>query len=215
MEREVFLDKVRLAVAAHHLPPAPPSDPGGLVPDLPEIDLVATFAERIRALFGEVHVDVDPIEVVAELVRAHDIDSYISWDTDQLPGVGARLQALRLPRVPSTVFTDDRPEVQSAYQPIRLGVTGAEAGFAESGSIVVRSGPGRPRMASLVPEIHVALLRRENIYRSLAHWAALHADTAADTANLVFITGPSRTADIEQILTVGVHGPRRLHVVLI
>lgn len=215
MERDAFLGRVERSIASSRLPPAPVDDPGGLFPDLPPVDLVSTFGERVRALFGEVHVEVDPIEVIADLVHRHEIDSYLGWDPDLLPEVGVRLEALRLTRVVSSFRPDDRHPVQMAYRSVRVGITGAEAGFAESGSIVVRSGPGRPRMASLIPDIHVAVLRREDVYRSLAHWSAVHAATVAEAANLVFITGPSRTADIEQVLTVGVHGPRQLHVVLI
>ncbi len=79
--------------------------------------------------------------------------------------------------------------------------------------MVVRSGPGRPRMASVVPLVHVALLRVDRIHRSLTHWMA--GRDVASAANVVAITGPSKTADIEQNINVGVHGPRHLHVILL
>ena len=96
-----------------------------------------------------------------------------------------------------------------------MGITGAEAGFAESGSIVLRSGAGRPRMASLIPLVHVAVLRRDRIFRSTSHWMASEGSTTNGEANVIFVTGPSKTGDIEMILTLGVHGPRYLYVVLI
>ena len=70
-------------------------------------------------------------------------------------------------------------------------------------------------MASLVPEIHVALLETKLLNRTLAHWSSKHSDVVAETANLVLVTGPSRTGDMELQLNLGVHGPRHLHVVLI
>jgi L-lactate dehydrogenase complex protein LldG len=63
--------------------------------------------------------------------------------------------------------------------------------------------------------IHVALVRAESIFRSLAQWADEVPDAVVETANLVIVTGPSRTGDIEQHLNLGVHGPKHLHVVLI
>jgi L-lactate dehydrogenase complex protein LldG len=70
-------------------------------------------------------------------------------------------------------------------------------------------------MASLIPLVHIALLRSADISPSLSHWVAEHPEAARQTSNLVFVTGPSRTADIEQVLNLGVHGPKHLHVVLL
>ena len=96
---------------------------------------------------------------------------------------------------------------------IRAGVTGALAGIADTGSLVIVSGQARPLTASLLPEIHVAVLKASRIYASLPQVLALR--EARDAAAGVIITGPSRTADIEMTLTLGVHGPGELHVFLI
>ncbi|NHZ70870.1 MAG: hypothetical protein GWP18_04445 [Proteobacteria bacterium] len=109
---------------------------------------------------------------------------------------------------------DARRAHQTGYMDIHIGLTGAEVAFAETGSIVLRSGAGRPRMASLVPLIHIALLSANRIFRSQIHWLTESRTDIASGANVVYITGPSRTADIEQQLTLGVHGPKALHVIL-
>ena len=96
-----------------------------------------------------------------------------------------------------------------------MGITGAFAGIAESGTIAVVSGAGRSRLASLLAPVHIAVLRADRMYPSLAAFLAAHADIAEQGSNLVLITGPSRTADIEMTLTRGVHGPGEVHVVVL
>lgn len=89
-------------------------------------------------------------------------------------------------------------------------MTRAVCGLADTGSILVTDGEGGPLTASLLPGLHIALLRRADILPSLAQ--ALPRVTGTRAA--VFITGPSRTADIEMTLTIGVHGPGELFVFL-
>lgn len=220
MEREAFLSRVRQAVETTVLPDHPAEDPGLLVPDLPSVDLVDGFVAQLAAVEGvpERFGSTDEVRHrVVEIARQYELDSFMTWDDDQIPvqGIGAVLTAAGLIEVSGEVDSARRLEHRAGYMTLGLGVTGAEAGFAESGTIVLRSGPGRPRMASLVPLVHVAVLSADHIHRSLSHWAAVHAGTIPDATNVVFITGPSRTADIEQHINVGVHGPRYVHVLLI
>jgi L-lactate dehydrogenase complex protein LldF len=94
---------------------------------------------------------------------------------------------------------------------IRVGVTKAICGVADTGSILEADGEGDKLQASLLTEIHLAVLRKSDIYPSMSD--AIH--LTRDTKSAVFITGPSRTADIEMTLTIGVHGPGELHVLLV
>jgi L-lactate dehydrogenase complex protein LldG len=96
---------------------------------------------------------------------------------------------------------------------IQVGITGALAGIAESGSLVLVSGEGRPLTASLLPDIHIAILRASCLVPTLPDALRLPEILTASAA--VIITGPSRTADIEMTLTIGVHGPKELHIFLI
>ena len=99
----------------------------------------------------------------------------------------------------------------AALDPVPVGLTGAVAGLADTGSLAVISGPGRGRMASLLPPAHIAVLRATQIVPSLSHFLAAHPDAPDAGSNLVFITGPSRTGDIEMTLSRGVHGPGVVH----
>jgi L-lactate dehydrogenase complex protein LldG len=107
-------------------------------------------------------------------------------------------------------------ESRAALLAADLGVTGAQLGIAETGTLVLDHGAERHRLASLVPPVHVAILEADSLVGTLgdalAHFGGR--DGLARGA-ITFVTGPSRTADIELTLVVGVHGPRALHVVLI
>jgi L-lactate dehydrogenase complex protein LldG len=101
-----------------------------------------------------------------------------------------------------------------------LGVTGADYAVAETGSVVVVPRPGLSRLVSLVPPVHLALVRGRDLVESLDDVFLLrrleyHRRGGDMGSYLNFITGPSRTADIEQTLVVGVHGPREVHLVFL
>ncbi|NNC39074.1 MAG: LUD domain-containing protein [Acidimicrobiia bacterium] len=219
MDRETYLQRVRSAMEASQLPPIPEMAPGGLVPDLPEAGVTGRFLKQVEAVDGHTHLvgsDDEAVRLIDALLEQYEATSYLGWDPDHLPisGLAERLRATPLDAVvPGN--PEGRLEKQSGYMDLLAGITGASAGLAESGSIVLESGPGRPRMASLIPLAHIALLRKESITQSLSHWIADHPEAAYDTSNLFMITGPSRTADIEQTLNLGVHGPRHLHVIVL
>ena len=103
----------------------------------------------------------------------------------------------------------------------QVGVTGADLVLAETGTLILLSGSGRPRSTSLLPDVHVAVFGRDRLLESLEQVGivleALHADAdhATSGAMINFITGPSRTADIELTLTRGVHGPKEVHAIFV
>lgn len=118
------------------------------------------------------------------------------------------------------VLTDVRwisPDDRAALLDCDAGLTGAQWGIAETGSLVLVSTDERHRLASLVPPVHVALLRASRILGGLDEaLETVSSDGPSALARAVtFITGPSRTADIELTLVVGVHGPRELHVIVL
>lgn len=98
-----------------------------------------------------------------------------------------------------------------------VGLTGAFAGVAETGTLMLLSGPHSPTTLNLLPETHIVLLRRGQIVGAFEDaWDRLRASGRAALPRTVnLITGPSRSADIGQQLQMGAHGPRRLHIVLI
>lgn len=216
MDRDIFLTKVGKAAMAAALPDAP--EVPGALPVMPTQDLVALFRNRAQQVDTVVHGPISPHGVpkaVSGIASGHGGRSFMAWDDLPAAGVVSALASAGLDRVAHEVPIDGRAEHQSGYRHLDLGITGAEAGLAESGSVVMLHGPGRPRMASLVPNVHVAILDLSRLHRTLANWAMQHPALVEETANLVVVTGPSRSGDIEMKLNLGVHGPRHVHVVLI
>jgi L-lactate dehydrogenase complex protein LldG len=109
--------------------------------------------------------------------------------------------------VPSFVQESLGEPVQSVWV-AEAGVTLCELAVAETGSLLVSARSGRSRLASLAPPVHVALLRQSSLVASLEEGIAR---APAETSFLV--SGPSRTADVEGVMVMGVHGPKRLWVV--
>jgi L-lactate dehydrogenase complex protein LldG len=95
-----------------------------------------------------------------------------------------------------------------------VGITGCDGAIAETASLVMLSSAGRSRAVSLLPPFHVAIVRREQLYLTMAEvFERCQTDFKA-SASCTFISGPSRTADIELTLTLGIHGPGRVAVII-
>ena len=207
MDRDLFLTRVGKAAMSARLPESP--EVRGDLPLMPPEDLVALFRQRAQGVNAVVHGPLSPHGVpraVVGIASGHGGRSFMAWDELPAPGVVSALATAGLDRV---------AEHQLGYHHLDLGITGADAGLAESGSVVMLHGQGRPRMASLAPNVHVAILDLSLLHRTLSHWAAQHPDLVEQTANLVVVTGPSRSGDIEMELNLGVHGPRHVHIVLV
>lgn len=97
------------------------------------------------------------------------------------------------------------------------GITGAQWAIAETGTLVLESAKERHRLASLVPPIHIAIIEAGRIRQTMAEVLRAINENGPDSLSrtVTFITGPSRTSDIELTLAIGVHGPAELHVLVI
>jgi L-lactate dehydrogenase complex protein LldG len=238
-ERAAMRHAIGAAVARARLPGAPLEHPGRLrLPGDPAGARLARFTAQFTALGGAVHelegaaavADLVASLAIAEAARPHAASStgsgdpvsahrpsVLMWNDDQLPlrGLAAELGARGVGVLPQS-DADMRVAARKAELAGALvGLTGAEAGLAETGSIVLASGSGRGRIVSLLPPIHVALLERRLLVEALADLMADRPDLWTSGSNVVCITGPSRTADIEHTLSKGVHGPREVHVVIL
>lgn len=144
----------------------------------------------------------------------------LSWAADKLPVEGLH-EALAdtgwKPVAPPRLTT---PEALEAVRFIRFGVTGVEAAFAATASMLVIAGPGQSRAASLLPFRHVAIIPFSRLYPTIESWLAERraagelVDLLRSRAGWNLITGPSKSGDIEMNLTLGVHGPKFVHAIL-
>jgi L-lactate dehydrogenase complex protein LldG len=107
-------------------------------------------------------------------------------------------------------------EARAARDTDLVGVTGAFCAIAETGTLMTVSGPHTPATASLLPETHIAIVPASRIVRGMEEaWQLLREELGQPPRAVSFISGPSRTADIEQTVTLGAHGPYRVHILLV
>ena len=215
MKRERFLERVRNSLKAETLPSVKPPP----LPETPTIEaqrLLRQFVREARAVQAQVHA---AIERLLQLLAEQSGREYLCWDDKWLPvaGMQNRLTAAGYERLPREISGEPqaRQKALAALAQAGVGITGCSAALADTGSLVLESRRGQGRMASLLPPVHIALLTAAQIYPDMQSFLRAQPQAGARSSNLVFITGPSRSADIEQTLTVGVHGPGALHIVLI
>jgi len=193
---------------------APPETP-------PLAAMVEQFTAALEALSGHVHRAAGAAEaaaVIGEIARAHHATSYLGWDDAEVgcPGLADALAPYGLTRVTYELSGDPERRARDVevLAGVGLGVTGAHAALADTGGLVLVSGPGRGRLASLLPPVHVAIVCERRLRPSLAALVREEPGLLDAGSNLVVVAGPSRTADIEMTLSHGVHGPKHVHVIL-
>jgi L-lactate dehydrogenase complex protein LldG len=107
-------------------------------------------------------------------------------------------------------------EARKAEGSDRVGITGCFCAIAETGTLLQLSAPDRPASTSLLPDTHIAIVPAARIVNGMEEaWALLRSEQGALPRAANFISGPSRTADIEQTLVLGAHGPYRVHIILL
>jgi L-lactate dehydrogenase complex protein LldG len=185
------------------LPPRPPVLPprqaGPIEIELDllinEINKLAGSAQRIPCSMVGGHLD--------ELVHKHEIRKAMLWETDWMGELGLfdHLQKLGVEIIPNRAD-------KVALAECDLGITEVDFALPETGTLGLLASPQKPREVSLLPRVHLALVHPRALRPDLGDVFS----QAKDHQYLILITGPSRTADIELTVTLGVHGPKFLHV---
>lgn len=237
---EQFRESVRAALGRQSGPPAGPYH--ALTQELPAIE---EQAQLVRQRISQERTELlDQLAETAHLRSwnvqrcegAEDALGYVTWLVQNLGAASvARSEQTVFDMVPvdSAIAgvgglcwpaTYDGPasrdEVRRRLAESGMGITGADYAIAETGSVVVVPRQGLSRLVSVVPPVHVAIVRPSDVVGTLDDLFTLrrleYVRNGGEMGSyLNFITGPSRTADIEQTIVVGVHGPREVHMVLL
>ncbi|MDQ7096003.1 lactate utilization protein [Desulfosporosinus sp. PR] len=159
-------------------------------------------ADCLQAWFGELFPDQPQEQAI------------VSWNL--LPAIAeSAFSKLNWPLVPYPQVALTPGQRHELAAQAELGVTGADWGIALSGTVVTCSNPQRGRAVSLLPPRHLAILETSKLRNNLSEVLSEIAATGTPPAALEFITGPSRTSDIEMDLSIGVHGPIEVYVLLV
>jgi L-lactate dehydrogenase complex protein LldG len=182
--------------------------------------------ERVGGRFHRVATAAEVPALVGSLARERQARRLVTWHPSALgidlgPGLGA--QGLDVEVMPPGALDDADAgrRLRETIAAAEVGVTGADMVIAETGTLVLVSGAGRPRSTALLPPCHLAVFDREVLVESLAQVGLIleswHEEPAPGWrgAAIHFITGPSRTADIELTLTRGVHGPGDVQAIFV
>ncbi|MCO6449437.1 MAG: lactate utilization protein [Caldilineales bacterium] len=220
--RSEVLDRIRQSLKQAYLPATTETSP--LAPTPPSFDrpLPEVFAKALRAVQGRVY-EMDSMDEARDFLLSEfeqrQINRLLCWEPGiiGIPGLAEGLRSQGIEITPSRLDSPMRQASLTDLAEIEVGLTGAAAGLARTGTLVLHSDRYHGRLASLMPPVHYAVLRASQIYADIGDWirAAGVADRIAESSNTVLITGPSRSADIAQTLTLGAHGPKEVHVALI
>ncbi|RQS21884.1 LUD domain-containing protein [Burkholderia sp. Bp8998] len=209
--------------------------PGAAVSATPALDarIDTHYAARRAALAPDPHVLAQTMQ--AALAASHaDVwcttaDAWPAQLAARLADAGVRRLLLDPARPESAALAQALPDAVAAvpfdrpidawkaelFDTIDAGFTVARSGIAATGTVVLAPDAGTPRTVSLVPPLHVALVHANTLHADLH--AAVHAERwhAGMPTNVVLVSGPSKTSDIQQTLAYGAHGPRNLWVVIV
>lgn len=173
--------------------------------------LAQRFAHELRQVGGEVvlagSMDEARVALAAELQAAERV---VSW---------ARTELLSFDLVgiwrdfAARCFEPASADFRRVLLLADVGVTGVDCAIAETGSLVLSAGPGRPRGVSLLPRLHIALVRESQLVSRMGVAFPSYGQQLPSAVH--FITGPSRTSDIENDLSIGVHGPARVLAIVV
>lgn len=210
MSRDAVLQKVRTALG--RTPGEPIAEPPSVRLRIPSVDLetrIENMLRAVEALAGKTH----------RAASAEDARAYVGGVLGGRSAVASNAPFLRqcgivdLPGVQSG-FTD-RLALRELCATAGVGITSADYALSDTGSLVMLASPAEARLISLLPPVHIAVVPKERLLSGLDELFTILPRLAEQTSSMVLITGPSRTADIEQILVRGVHGPGEIHVVIL
>jgi L-lactate dehydrogenase complex protein LldG len=223
--REQILNKLR---AARQPFPDAPTRPKQYLPVAPLDDtspegLLTRFTFELDRLMGQVFPvegDAAARDCVLDLLRTHEATHILSWDFQYIPVEGLE-EAIREAGITITkpeMHDEFRAETIESIRDAQVGLAGVDAAIAATGTMVFSTAPGKGRLPTVIAPTFIAVVSMNQLLPRLEDWVAQqranNLDLMWQSANICFNTGPSRTADIEMQMILGVHGPGKLRVVV-
>lgn len=216
-DRTQFLDNVRHRTRTGRYKPTRAPDsvwtPKGSPVPAPIEDPVGRFLEELGAVGGHgarVENLAEAQDHVVSLARERGAESLVRWDDAELIGFDAPLAEAGV----EVALWRDLEDFRAVASRADIGLSTASWAIAETGSLVLESGPGRGRSVTLLPPTYVAVLRAGRILGTVPEAIGKYAGGRLPS-NVCFHTGPSRSGDIEMSLVTGMHGPGDVHVVVV
>jgi len=184
--------------------------------------LLTRFTEELTKLTGEVYVvdgDDQARSKVLEVLEQFEVKSMLAWDFANIPveGLESAIRATGIEIIHPETHDEMRMETLTVSAAAQIGLTGADAAAATTGSLVFTTAPGKGRIPTVLPPVHLAVITLDQILPRLESWFAVQRAKGlplTDSANFCFITGPSKTGDIEMMTVLGVHGPGKIRVII-
>jgi L-lactate dehydrogenase complex protein LldG len=184
--------------------------------------LLERFTRELTALKGEVHPvngDEEARGKVIELLEFYQAESIIAWDFAHIPvdGLESAIRAAGIEIIQPDTHDEMRMETLSISAEAQVGLTGADAAAATTGTLIFTTAPGKGRIPTVLAPVHIAVITLDQLVARIESWVAAQRANGlplTDSANVCFISGPSRTGDIEMEMILGVHGPGELRVIV-
>lgn len=180
------------------------------------VERLDRFQTMIESVHGEVHrcQGSNWLDTLADVLRQRGINNLL---TPRAHAIGRAIRDSGREDLPP-LLAYDRPIEgwrESLFHDVEASITSTRGAIAETGSLILWPDADEPRLMSLVPPVHIAVLERKRIHATFHDTITADSWRAGMPTNALLVSGPSKTADIEQTLAYGVHGPRELIVLVL
>jgi L-lactate dehydrogenase complex protein LldG len=223
--RDQILNKLR---AARQPFPDAPVRPKRYLPVAPLEDtstegLLKRFSFDLDRVMGQVFPvqgDAAARACILELMRENNATHILAWDFHYIPvqGLEAAIREAGIEITHPEMHDEFRQESIESIRGAQVGLTGVDAAVAATGTMVFSTAPGKGRLPTVIAPVYIAVVTIDQLLPRLEDWIAeqraANLELMWNSANICFVTGPSRTADIEMQMVLGAHGPGKVRVVV-
>lgn len=224
--RDAILNKLRSTRPPFEDAPPKPATyhPVTVIEETTPGALLERFKHELFTLKGEcfpVEGDEAARACVLDLLRSHNTKRILAWDFAHIPlsELENAIREMGVAIIQPNAHDEGRMDVLREAETAQVGLTGVDAAIAATGTMVFTTGVGKGRIPTILAPVHIAVVRLEQLVPRLENWVAslraANLQPIRDRANVCFISGPSRTGDIEMELILGVHGPGKVQVVVV